>query len=522
MAVVQISKIQVRRGRKLGESGIPQLSSGEMAWTVDTQELFIGNGAVAEGAPAVGNTKVLTEHDNLLELIQSYRFGRNSPSITKSVFRTLQSKLDDRVNVKDFGAKGDGVADDTEAFQNALDQLFRNTDNEFRKQLFVPTGHYRILGNITIPSAAYITGESDIGTIIAFNAVTVSFTSFNGTQPINFSSSDRPHDVYINNLTMRFTTGHCDLTGLADSTFEAVIFQGAEATLLNAINTTNQHSLIMMTNTDNIGTVISNVEFKACVFKNAWNAVFFEQTQSYHSEVYFSQCKFNTLNTGIIVDGQSGQINAWGISESLFQSIGSQAIRSIYGSGMKIVDSKFIDCGNGINLANNPEDYIITFLEPYDNVVLNCYFNRQQNAYADVAIGDQRRAIQEVFNGSMVTIADQIKQDLYNSLSISPLAMFSALNRSTTLDYTINFASGSARSGTLTITIGDNTLNPVLTDSYAVTQGDLDAEAVEFVIQLLDRSDSTAGSETIILNYKNPNNPGINPDQLTYFVKYSV
>ena len=43
MAVVQISKIQVRRGRKNGESGIPQLSSGEFAWAVDSQELFIGN-----------------------------------------------------------------------------------------------------------------------------------------------------------------------------------------------------------------------------------------------------------------------------------------------------------------------------------------------------------------------------------------------------------------------------------------------------------------------------------------------
>ena len=60
MAVVQISKIQVRRGKKT-VSGIPQLASGELGWAVDTQELYIGNGSVAEGAPAVGNTKILTE-----------------------------------------------------------------------------------------------------------------------------------------------------------------------------------------------------------------------------------------------------------------------------------------------------------------------------------------------------------------------------------------------------------------------------------------------------------------------------
>ena len=46
MAVVQISKIQLRRGKKL-TSGLPQLASGELAWAIDTQELYIGNGAVA-------------------------------------------------------------------------------------------------------------------------------------------------------------------------------------------------------------------------------------------------------------------------------------------------------------------------------------------------------------------------------------------------------------------------------------------------------------------------------------------
>ena len=68
MAVVQISKIQIRRGKKNSDSGVPQLSSAELAWAVDTQELFIGNGSVAEGAPQVGNTKILTNNDNILEL----------------------------------------------------------------------------------------------------------------------------------------------------------------------------------------------------------------------------------------------------------------------------------------------------------------------------------------------------------------------------------------------------------------------------------------------------------------------
>ena len=73
MAVLQISKIQVRRGQK-SQTGIPSLSAGEFAWAVDSQELYIGNGSVSEGAPAVGNTRLLTELDanNIFKLASTY------------------------------------------------------------------------------------------------------------------------------------------------------------------------------------------------------------------------------------------------------------------------------------------------------------------------------------------------------------------------------------------------------------------------------------------------------------------
>jgi hypothetical protein len=59
MAVVQISKIQHRRGL---QQDLPQLSSAELGWSVDTQQLYIGNGTLEEGAPALGLTEILTEH----------------------------------------------------------------------------------------------------------------------------------------------------------------------------------------------------------------------------------------------------------------------------------------------------------------------------------------------------------------------------------------------------------------------------------------------------------------------------
>jgi len=57
MAVIQISKIQVRRGL---QENLPQLGSGEMGWSIDERRLFIGNGTLSEGAPEIGNTEILT------------------------------------------------------------------------------------------------------------------------------------------------------------------------------------------------------------------------------------------------------------------------------------------------------------------------------------------------------------------------------------------------------------------------------------------------------------------------------
>lgn len=68
MAVTQKSKIQVRRGRR---ENLPQLSAGEFGWTVDTQQLFIGNGTFDEGAASEGNTEIVTVNNPLLVAVNN-------------------------------------------------------------------------------------------------------------------------------------------------------------------------------------------------------------------------------------------------------------------------------------------------------------------------------------------------------------------------------------------------------------------------------------------------------------------
>jgi len=62
MAIVQISQIKHRRGTS---ENLPQLASAELGWSIDSQQLYIGNGTLEEGAPEVGNTEILTQYSNI-------------------------------------------------------------------------------------------------------------------------------------------------------------------------------------------------------------------------------------------------------------------------------------------------------------------------------------------------------------------------------------------------------------------------------------------------------------------------
>ena len=174
MAVVQISKIQLRRGKKQ-VSGLPQLASGEMAWAIDTQELYVGNGAVSEGAPLVGNTKILTEHDNILDLLDQYRYKPSDTTILTGLNgniteRTVQQRLDEgNVNASSFGISGlDSSKDQTALIQNAINSLYITTTTTNRVALEFDPGTYKVTGTLYIPSFVKLVGSGKDRTVFNF------------------------------------------------------------------------------------------------------------------------------------------------------------------------------------------------------------------------------------------------------------------------------------------------------------------------------------------------------------------
>lgn len=90
--------------------------------------------------------------------------------------RLLQDRFADVINVKDFGAVGDGVADDTSEIQAALAQACSTL-----KSLYIPSGNYKISQTlvVTAPITIYGDGVSQWETTV--NQVASTQLSFVGT-----------------------------------------------------------------------------------------------------------------------------------------------------------------------------------------------------------------------------------------------------------------------------------------------------------------------------------------------------
>jgi hypothetical protein len=76
---------------------------------------------------------------------------------TGAVQRTALTKFRDTVSVKDFGAVGDGVTDDAAAITAAI---------ATGKAVYLPTGTYKVLTTIVIPTQAMIFGDGKVKTKI--------------------------------------------------------------------------------------------------------------------------------------------------------------------------------------------------------------------------------------------------------------------------------------------------------------------------------------------------------------------
>jgi hypothetical protein len=281
MAIVQISRIQHRRGL---QQDLPQLAGGELGWSVDTRQLYIGNGTQEEGAPSEGVTEVLTSQSNFLNFINTYSFKGTESGYTSltgttelsPVLRSLQSKLDDVVNVRDFGAVGNGVADDTVAIQRAILQTYvsglNNTVPGLRRTIKIPAGTYLITSPILVPPSCTLVGDGKHNTTLASVVGTVFQTVDSKYQTgANLGTTDPellPPQLpeYISVNKMKFSKS-------ANTTSAVILLDSANNVLFEEVSIVGNSTVTQLVELATSADTCSALTFDKCVFEGGTNGI---------------------------------------------------------------------------------------------------------------------------------------------------------------------------------------------------------------------------------------------------------
>ena len=372
MAITQISRIQHRRGLK---AQLPQLSAGEFGFAVDTQELFIGNGTVQEGAPEVGNTKILTEDDNILSVANTYTLKGNTdnPVVTgvdnnAPIVRTLQQKLDDRVSVKDFGAVGDGIVDDTAAINRAIKNTYTvDTGGKERRTLYFPGGTYLVAGSsIKLFPHATILGDGPTSTFIKSNDSSLEFVVETvdrlGQTDANIGNggAEVPNGIRVQGMCFQtvFDRSIMKITQAIDIHFDNCHWLGSgDDSFQNQDGVTNNNATVKMFSTT--ANPCKRISFNSCTFEGIQYG--FDVSDDVE-DVNITASEFlrmhRALNLGEASDGSTANKTVgptgFTVMGSRFDLIDVEAVR-IYSSGGNPTGN--VIAGNNFrSVAKNADD----------------------------------------------------------------------------------------------------------------------------------------------------------------------
>ena len=431
MAIVQISRITARKGLQVD---LPQpLAGAELGWAVDDRRLFIGNGTLEEGAPAVGNTEILTEYSDILAFADQYTYRGEAAGYTVQtgatsgtpVSQSIQSRLDSYAVVTDFGATGDGSTDDTAAINRALFQLYCVQNNtQVRRSLFFPAGTYIVTDTIVIPSFARLYGEGANSSIINFNVqnwaantayaqgVLVYYVAgsayYRSIAPVNASVSGTPPSEtaywaaeslpgYIaqtadaqgnTGVNILLAPQNIEVTGMAFQTNQlntGVLVEKAKNCSFNNVDVLGPLTTAdLTTSVDNTKAIdwsstsslpCTQIVFDNCRFSGFTYAV---NTAQQINGAVISNGQFDTMYQGVVLGGVSpvnGGATGVRVMHNVFDDIYEEGIYingvSLNASGYNI----FYDVGNHFLGTTSPAAPVIT-IDAINNVSVGDMFQR--------------------------------------------------------------------------------------------------------------------------------------------------
>ena len=522
MAVVQISRIQVRRGQKNTGTGLPQLASGELAWAVDTQELFIGNGSVAEGAPFVGNSKILTTNDNILELFEQYQYKRADTTIQTGddsnypILRSVQERLDERVSAAEFGALGgDGTANDTAAIQRAVNQLYLNPAsvglNQGRYILEFGPGIFKFSQTIYVPSYASIVGAGQGRTVFNYTGTGSAFEFINDTSTIGSPSvigsstfNNQPKHILFRGFTLLLTqanTTGLKLNAVRNSLFEDIGITGSweltDPVEANSVGLYLNAFSSIVTCKDNLFSRVSATSFSYGVYAK----------QDIIGNDFHS-CEFDTLYTGVSF-GVGANLTSIGeqygprnnsISDCTFEDILRQGIKVANGSGNISTSNRFVNVGNDGG-GNSQAVYGHVEFDSLSNVSVHDVFDRSSELGSSTS---NDAYIGEVLGKTHFVNLFTRQETIVQTATFIPLCRLPLGNA---IGYEINYVYQSTthtqmRSGKINIAVDGVNGTVQLSDDFDYT-GTAGAELNLQIEAVIEDANLDSTNDTIQLNYKN-------------------
>jgi hypothetical protein len=461
LAIVQISQITNRLGIN---SNLPQLAGAELGWSTDTRQLYIGNGTLAQGAPVIGNTEILTEFSDILAFTNTYTYKgqaagytvQTGPTPGTPVSQSLQTWLDQFASVTDFGAVGDGVTDDTAAINRALYQLYcREVNPQVRRSLFFPAGTYLVSGTINIPPYAMLYGEGTNSSVISlvnnggavpYVAQTADSLQQTGAN-IGSNGAVPPQYVNISNLGFRSADplSSVFLVGQAKNChFQNVGFYGP---LTTTNLTTNANNTVGVDFKSTTSLICTEIVFDGCVFTGTVYAV---NTGQQLQGIVFTNGKFITLYQGIVLG--NGTVTNGGptgvrIIGNFFNTIFLEGI--VFGSSSNNIQlnasghNVFYDVGNQFTgVTGTPSAPNINIYNS-NNLSISDLFQRTPDfatIYPCVQLNDT--ASIATTNGSQLSMGTYTRQsgskiDIVNNTTATVLTISATQAKAFSFNYTI-------------------------------------------------------------------------------------
>lgn len=535
MAIIQISRIQVRRGRENRGTGVPKLASGEFGWAIDTQRLYIGSGSTQEGAPnSAENVRILTENDNILNLKGQYFYkalynnGEIEPAMG-TIGRSIQERLDDVVSVKNFGVEGNRSLDVTNFdFEDDFDQLQAaidfhygpESDTNSREILFFPSGIYKIREPLKIPPNTILKGAGIDNTIIIGKNGIFEFVDKNG----NITSTDFDNKPRHNKISdMSLGTYSREANGILLTSCSDSLFENLEILCFEPFDPLSEIIPDVSGIKIDFGQVrISrNNIFKNITIRNFTKGITAPDEIENNK---FLNMNFLDLSQGIEFGTEDDSLGPRHniIENSYFRNIQKQGFRVLSGDFNVSRNNKYINVGN--DGGGDPVYPVIEFLENPQDVGLNTnlsiddYFERTEDltesvpdAYVPEIKGRVRYKnsymLRKEFSSTGIDPEDPFAEPSSQPFIHLPITKSGTIF----VDYVMNFEIGNnppepfVREGILGVTWNGPGNQPIISDSFTSMGNSEQILGIEFSVDQIGEDFFRISIFNSVINLQNAN-----------------